>query len=152
VTKWDEAFDLAFTCARQAWQRFGDVPVGAVVLDPADRIIAAGGNDREWSGDPTGHAEIVALRAAAEKLGSWRLDGCTLVATLEPCTMCAGAIVSARLARLVYAADDPKAGAVASLFDVVRDPRLPHRVEVTRGIRAAESQELLQAFFQAQRA
>ncbi|MGJ3508187.1 nucleoside deaminase [Enemella sp. A6] len=130
----------------------GDVPIGAVVLDPSGAVIAVGGNERELTGDPTAHAEIVALRRAAERTGSWRLDGHTLVVTLEPCTMCAGAIAQARLARLVFGAYDEKAGAVASLFDVLRDPRLPHRVEVISGIAEAECAALLQEFFGGNRA
>lgn len=124
-----------------------DVPVGAVVLDASGTVIGRGHNTREAAKDPTGHAEIVALREAAERLGQWRLDGCTLVVTLEPCTMCAGAIVSARIARLVFGAMDQKAGAVGSLWDVVRDRRLNHRPEVMAGVSAAESAELLSAFF-----
>ena len=129
----------------------GDVPVGAVVLDPAGEVIASGANARERDGDPTAHAEVLALRAAARALGSWRLAGCTLVVTLEPCTMCAGALVLARVARLVYGADDPKAGAVGSLWDVVRDRRLNFRPEVVRGVLAEESAELLRGFFTAHR-
>jgi len=129
----------------------GDVPVGAVVLDPAGAVIASAANARERDGDPTAHAERLALRAAAGALGSWRLTGCTLVVTLEPCTMCAGALVLARVARLVYGADDPKAGAVGSLWDVVRDRRLNHRPEVTAGVRAEESAALLRAFFRSKR-
>lgn len=125
----------------------GDVPVGAVVLDTSGQVIGRGRNAREAEGDPTAHAEIRALRAAAETLGVWRLDGCTLVVTLEPCTMCAGATVLARIARLVYGADDPKAGAAGSLWDVVRDRRLNHRPEVRRGVAAEEASALLRAFF-----
>ncbi|MGB7963735.1 MAG: tRNA adenosine(34) deaminase TadA [Propionicimonas sp.] len=125
----------------------GDVPVGAVVLDPDGRVVARAGNERELTGDPTAHAEILALRRAAEALGSWRLEGCTLVVTLEPCTMCAGAMVLARLERLVFGAFDPKAGAVASLWDVVRDPRLNHRLEVVGGIAEQECAEVLRSFF-----
>jgi tRNA(adenine34) deaminase len=147
ATRWEAAFDLALELGRAAWENAGDVPVGAVVLDAAGAIVAAGANERELTGDPTAHAEVVALRRAAAALGSWRLTGHTLVVTLEPCAMCAGALTAARVARLVYGADDPKAGAVASLWDVVRDPRLPHRVEVTRGIRAADCADLLRAFF-----
>ena len=117
----------------------GDVPVAAVVLDPAGAVIASEANARERDGDPTAHAELLALRAAARALGDWRLTGCTLVVTLEPCTMCAGALVLARVARLVYGADDPKAGAVGSLWDVVRDRRLNSRPEVVRGVLAEES-------------
>ena len=129
----------------------GDVPIGALVLDPSGQVIATGGNERELTGDPTAHAEIVALRRAAERAGSWRLDGHTLVVTLEPCTMCAGAIAQARLARLVFGAYDDKAGAVASLFDVLRDPRLPHRVEVVGGIAEPVCASLLQEFFSTHR-
>lgn len=124
-----------------------DVPVGAVVLGPSGAQLAAACNEREASGDPTGHAEVVALRAAAAAVGSWRLDGCTLVVTLEPCTMCAGAVVLARVDRLVFGADDPKAGAVGSLWDVVRDRRLNHRPEVVRGVLADECGALLREFF-----
>ncbi|MDR0415808.1 MAG: tRNA adenosine(34) deaminase TadA [Propionibacteriaceae bacterium] len=147
ATRWEAAFDVALDMAERAWRRSGDVPVGAVVLDPAGDVVAAGANERELTGDPTAHAEVLALRRAAQAQGGWRLDGHTLVVTLEPCAMCAGAAVAARVARLVYGADDPKAGAVASLWDVVRDPRLPHRVEVTRGIRADDCAALLRAFF-----
>ena len=130
----------------------GDVPVGAVVVGPDGVELGRGCNRREQTGDPTAHAELEALRAAARALGSWRLDGCTLVVTLEPCSMCAGRMVQARVARLVFGADDPKAGAVTSLFDLVRDPRLPHRVEVRRGVLAAECGEVLRSFFRGRRA
>ncbi|MGY4718798.1 tRNA adenosine(34) deaminase TadA [Naumannella huperziae] len=129
----------------------GDIPVGAVVLDADGALIAGAGNERELTGDPTAHAEVLALRRAAARLGEWRLSGCTLVVTLEPCTMCAGASVLSRVARLVFGAYDPKAGAVASLFDVVRDPRLNHRPEVIGGVRAQESDALLTAFFAGRR-
>ncbi|WP_256372158.1 tRNA adenosine(34) deaminase TadA [Aeromicrobium sp. A1-2] len=125
----------------------GDVPVGAVVVDPHGTVIGRGRNTRERDGDPTGHAEIVAIREAAAVLGGWRLEGCTLVVTLEPCTMCAGAIVAARLEKLVFGAFDDKAGAVGSLWDVVRDRRLNHRPEVVSGILAERSTSLLQDFF-----
>jgi tRNA(adenine34) deaminase len=125
----------------------GDVPIGALVVDPSGEVIGAGFNVRERDGDPTGHAEVVALRAAAESLGAWRLTGCTLVVTLEPCTMCAGAAVLSRVGRLVFGAYDEKAGAVGSLWDVVRDRRLNHRPEVVGGVLADESAALLQAFF-----
>ncbi len=124
-----------------------DVPIGAVVLDPAGAVVAAAANERELTGDPTGHAEVLALRRAAERQGEWRLDGHTLVVTLEPCTMCAGALVLARIERLVFGAYDPKAGAVSSLFDVVRDPRLNHRIDVRGGILEAECGAALRAFF-----
>ncbi len=129
----------------------GDVPVGAVVLDADGAVIARGHNVRETTGDPTGHAELVAIRAAAAAVGGWRLDGTTLVVTLEPCTMCAGAIVLARIAKVVYGAVDPKAGAVGSLWDVVRDRRLNHRPEVVGGVLADECALPLQAFFARQR-
>jgi tRNA(adenine34) deaminase len=128
-----------------------DVPVGAVVVAPAGNELAHGRNRREQTGDPTAHAELEALRAAARTLGSWRLDGCTLVVTLEPCAMCAGALVQARVGHLVFGADDPRAGAVTSLFDLVRDPRLPHRVEVRRGVLADDCAALLRTFFATRR-
>jgi tRNA(adenine34) deaminase len=137
---------LALQQARLAADH-GDVPIGAVVLDPAGAVVAAAGNQRELANDPTAHAEILVLREAAAALGSWRLTDHTLVVTLEPCTMCAGALVLARLARLVFGAYDPKAGAVASLFDVVRDPRLNHRVDIRGGILEAECGGLLTDFF-----
>lgn len=149
-TTWAAAMGEALAAAR-AVSGHGDVPVGAVVLDPEGRVVSRAGNERELTGDPTAHAEIVALRRAAEALGSWRLEGCTLVVTLEPCTMCAGAIVLARLERLVFGAFDPKAGAVASLWDVVRDPRLNHRLEVVGGIAEQECAEVLRSFFAAHR-
>ena len=124
-----------------------DVPVGAVVLDSAGTVIGTGRNTRERDADPTGHAEIVAMREAAAATGEWRLEGCTLVVTLEPCTMCAGALVAARVERLVFGAFDEKAGAVGSLWDVVRDRRLNHRPEVVSGVLADESAELLRDFF-----
>ena len=145
-----QAMTLALDEARAALAT-GDVPVGAVVLDPAGAVIARGRNVREAEQDPSGHAEVVALRVAASALGSWRLDGCTLVVTLEPCTMCAGAIVGARIARLVFGAVDDKAGAVGSLWDVVRDRRLNHRPEVVAGILADECGALMTSFFKEQR-
>ena len=128
-----------------------DVPVGALVVDSHGDVIGRGHNTREREADPTGHAEIVAIREAAVALGSWRLEGCTLVVTLEPCTMCAGAIVASRLQRLVFGAFDPKAGAVGSLWDVVRDRRLNHRPEVVSGVLADESAALLRKFFEGHR-
>ena len=125
----------------------GDVPIGAVVVDASGRVVGAGHNVRERDGDPTGHAEVVALRAAAASVGQWRLSGCTLVVTLEPCTMCAGAAVLARVDRVVFGAYDEKAGAVGSLWDVVRDRRLNHRPEVVTGVLADESSALLRDFF-----
>jgi tRNA(adenine34) deaminase len=129
-----------------------DVPVGAVLYDPAGTELAAARNERELTGDPTAHAEILVLRRASAVLGTSHLDGCTLVVTLEPCTMCAGALVLARISRLVYGADDPKAGAVGSLWDVVRDRRLNSRPEVVRGVLADESAALLRGFFASHRA
>ena len=123
-----------------------DVPVGAVVYGPDGQELATGHNRREATGDPTAHAEVVALRAAAAVLGSWRLSGCTLVVTLEPCTMCAGALVLARVARLVFGAWEPKTGAVGSLWDVVRDRRLNHRPEVYPGILETECAALVRNF------
>jgi tRNA(adenine34) deaminase len=129
----------------------GDVPVGAVVLAADGSVVGRGRNAREASGDATAHAEVLALRAAAAALGRWRLDGCTLVVTLEPCTMCAGALVLARVSRLVFGAWDPKAGAAGSVRDVVRDRRLNHRAEVVGGVRADECAELLRSFFSTHR-
>ena len=137
---------LALDQARLA-ARHGDVPVGAVVIDQDGGVLAAVGNEREIRHDPTAHAELLALREASRRLRSWRLNGLTLVVTLEPCTMCAGALVLARVARLVFGAFDPKAGAVSSLFDVVRDPRLNHRVDVRSGVLEAECSALLKDFF-----
>ena len=131
--------------------RTADVPVGAVVLDAHGEVVARGRNRREADGDPTAHAEIVAIRAAARAVGSWRLDGLTLVVTLEPCTMCAGAITVARLSRLVYGAADPRAGAVGSLWDVVRDQRLVPVPEVIGGVLAGESLKIIQTFFSERR-
>lgn len=125
----------------------GDVPIGAVVLDPAGDVIGRGRNVREADADPTGHAEVVALRQAARTRGEWRLDGCTLVVTLEPCTMCAGALVLARVKTLVFGAYDDKAGAVGSLWDVVRDRRLNHRPDVVAGVAAEASAAMLADFF-----
>jgi tRNA(adenine34) deaminase len=129
----------------------GDVPVGAVVLDPRGDVIGRGHNAREARDDPTAHAELLAIRAAAAAVGEWRLSGCTLVVTLEPCTMCAGALVLARVDRLVYGATDEKAGAVGSLWDVVRDRRLNHRPVGVGGVLAVECGALLTAFFDGHR-
>lgn len=146
TSAYDVAMRAALDQARAALDT-GDVPIGAVVLDPAGAVIGTGHNVREAAADPTGHAEVVALRAAAARRGEWRLDGCTLVVTLEPCTMCAGATVLARVGRLVFGAYDDKAGAVGSLWDVVRDRRLNHRPEVVAGVLAEESTELLRSWF-----
>jgi tRNA(adenine34) deaminase len=124
-----------------------DVPVGAVMLDAGGAVVARARNRREADGDPTAHAEMLAIREAARITGQWRLTGCTLVVTLEPCTMCAGAVTMARIGRLVYGAEDPKAGAVGSLWDVVRDRRLAHRPEVIGGVLASECAALLRQFF-----
>lgn len=130
----------------------GDVPVGAVVLSAAGEELAVGGNERQLDADVSAHAEIVALRRAAGVLGDgWRLPGCTLVVTLEPCAMCAGAIVASRIERLVFGAFDPKAGAVTSLWDLVRDPRLNHRVDVVSGVLADEAEAQLKGFFESRR-
>jgi len=135
----------------QAAAASGEVPVGAVVLDASGAVIAVAHNEREVGSDPTAHAEVMALRRAGAALGSWHLDGCTLVVTLEPCTMCAGALVLARVSRLVFGAWDPKAGAVGSLWDVVRDRRLNHRPEVTAGVSADECGSLIADFFEQRR-
>jgi tRNA(Arg) A34 adenosine deaminase TadA len=130
----------------------GDVPVGALIIDAAGRELARAHNRREADADPTAHAEILALRAAARQRGHWRLDDCTLFVTLEPCAMCAGAMVNARLGRLVFGASDPKAGAVVSLYRLAEDARLNHRFAVTAGCASEASVALLQGFFKALRA
>lgn len=132
-------------------QTDGDVPVGALVLDPSGKIIGSGWNRREVDSDPTAHAEVIALREAGATLGTWNLSGCTLVVTLEPCTMCAGAVVSSRISTLVFGAWDPKAGACGSVRDVVRDSRLNHEVEVVPGVLEDEATAQLRAFFAAKR-
>jgi tRNA(adenine34) deaminase len=142
----DAAMVAALDVARSALAA-GEVPIGAVVLDPSGGVIASAHNERESLRDPTAHAEVVALRRAGTALGAWQLSGCTLVVTVEPCTMCAGALVLARVARLVFGAWDPKAGAVGSLWDVVRDRRLNHRPEVVAGVRESECAQLVAAFF-----
>jgi tRNA(adenine34) deaminase len=129
----------------------GDVPIGAVVVDQDGRVVATGHNQREVTGDPTAHAEVVALREAAVARGSWRLAGCTLVVTLEPCTMCAGAVVLSRLDRLVFGAWNDEMGAVGTLWDVVRDRRLNHRPEVVTGVLQHDCARLLSDFFARQR-
>jgi tRNA(adenine34) deaminase len=137
---------LALAVAQRALPG-GDVPIGAVVLDARGAVIGEGFNRRELDSDPTAHAEVLALRAAANEVGQWRLEGATLVVTLEPCTMCAGALVLARVDRVVFGAFDPKAGAVGSLWDVVRDPRLNHRPEVVAGVLAEDCGRALREFF-----
>ena len=144
MSPYDEAMRAALALASQALPA-GDVPIGAVVLDASGTVVGSGFNERELTGDPTAHAEVLALRRAA--VGGWRLTGHTLVVTLEPCTMCAGAAVLARVDRIVYGAADPKAGAVGSLWDVVRDRRLNHRPEVVSGVLADQAAELLREFF-----
>ena len=137
---------LALAEARSALDT-GDVPIGAVLLDADGVVLATGRNEREALADPTAHAEIVALRRAASDLGSWHLAHTTLVVTLEPCVMCAGAILQSRVPRVVFGAWDEKAGAVGSVFDVLRDRRLPHRAEVIAGVREGECSRLLEGFF-----
>jgi tRNA(adenine34) deaminase len=141
---------LALAQARRAAEH-DDVPIGAVVVREDD-VIAAAHNERELRKDPTAHAEVLALRAASEALGTWRLDDCTLYVTLEPCPMCAGALVLARLERLVYGPQDPKAGAAYSLYNIVGDPRLNHQVEIVAGIEEETSAQLLRDFFETRRA
>jgi tRNA(adenine34) deaminase len=143
---WRAAMRLALDEAARAAE-VGDVPVGAVVLSADGTVLATGHNEREATGDPSAHAEIVALRRAATTLGEWRLPGCTLVVTLEPCTMCAGAVQQSRVDRLVYGARDDKAGAAGSLWDLVRDRRLNHRPEVIEGVLADDCARLLTDFF-----
>lgn len=148
---WREPMRTALAEARAALAT-DDVPIGAIVVDRDGSVLGTGRNVREADADPTGHAEVVALRAAARARGEWRLSGCTLVVTLEPCTMCAGAAVLARVDRVVFGAHDEKAGAVGSLWDVVRDRRLNHRPEVVAGVLADESAVLLDTFFRSHRA
>jgi tRNA(adenine34) deaminase len=139
------AIELSEACVAH-----GDVPIGAVVVRDGEELAGAG-NERELRGDPTAHAEVLALRDASAAVGSWRLERCTLVVTLEPCAMCAGAAVLARIPRVVFGAPDPKAGFVGSLGDLVRDPRLNHRAEVTDGVLADECGDLLRSFFRDRR-
>jgi tRNA(adenine34) deaminase len=146
----DEAMDIALAEAALAADA-GDVPVGAVVLDADGRELARRHNERHADGDPTAHAEVLALRDAAATVGSWRLDGCTLVVTLEPCPMCAGAVVNGRVARVVFGAPDPKAGACGSLYNLCADPRLNHEAVVVHGMRAEASAALLTSFFASRR-
>lgn len=130
----------------------GEVPVGCVIVDASGRVISRGQNRRERDEDPSAHAEVIAMRAAGKALGTWRLEGCVMAVTLEPCPMCAGALVNGRLARVVFGASDPKAGATGTLMNLCQDARLNHRVEITPGILAEECAEQLRAFFRAQRA
>lgn len=145
----EEAMDLALEQARRAEQH-GDVPIGAAILRDGE-LLAAAGNERELRNDPTAHAEVLAIRAAAAALGGWRLPGTTLYVTLEPCAMCAGAIVLARIPTVVFGTPDPKAGAAGSVLDVLASPALNHRPEVIPGVRAAESAALIRDFFAARR-
>jgi tRNA(adenine34) deaminase len=140
----------ALRCARGAGER-GEVPVGAVLVGPAGEVLAAAGNAPIERNDPTAHAEILAVRAAGERVANYRLPGCTLYVTLEPCPMCANALVHARIARLVIGALDPKNGACGSVMDLVRDPRANHQIEVVDGVLAAEASELLKEFFRERR-
>jgi tRNA(adenine34) deaminase len=149
-TPYADSMRAALEQARLAEAK-GDVPVGAVIVDAIGRILGRGHNQRAISADPTAHAEVLAIREAAVRRGTWRLDDLTLVVTLEPCTMCAGAIVLSRLARVVYGAADPKAGAVGSLWDVVRDRRLNHRPEVISGVLVDECGALLREWFTGRR-
>ncbi|MFF3025764.1 tRNA adenosine(34) deaminase TadA [Microbacterium sp. NPDC057944] len=146
----DRAMTRALELAAEA-AAADEIPVGAVVLDAEGRVLAEGRNDREATHDPTGHAEVNALRGAAASLGSWNLDGCTLVVTLEPCVMCAGAILQSRISRVVFGAWDDKAGAAGSMYDVLRDRRLPYRSEVVGGVEADAATGLLRAFFEQRR-
>ena len=139
--------EIALAAGERAWREHGDVPIGAVILDSHGELIATGANERELTGDPTAHAEVVAIRKAGIERRSWRLDGCTLLVTLEPCAMCAGAILQSRISRLIFGAWDEKAGAVGSVIDVIRDPRSLHKIEVITGVLAERSSQLLKEFF-----
>lgn len=144
---YDSAMQQALSLAAFAASTSADVPVGAVIIDERGNVVAQAANMREAQHDPTAHAEVLAIRWAAERLGTWRLDKATLVVTLEPCVMCAGAIVLSRLSRVVFGTWDPKAGAAGSLFDLLRDRRLNHRPEVITGVRADECGQILRDFF-----
>ena len=148
----DELFMRAALAEAEAASTAGDVPVGAIIVGPSGDVVARGRNRREQDKDPTAHAEVDALRLASRELAAWRLEGATVYVTLEPCPMCAGALVNARIARVVYGCADPKAGAIDTLFNIGRDARLNHRFEVTSGVLAAECASLLRAFFAARRA
>mgnify|MGYP003327412789 CR=1 FL=1 len=147
---YEKLMSAALTAAADALKN-GDVPVGAIVLDPVGNVIGTGANRREIDNDPSAHAEVVAMREAAKKLNNWRLDGCTVVVTLEPCAMCAGAIAQSRVKTLIFGAWDEKAGAVGSIWDVLRDPRSPHRTEVISGILEKECADILAQFFKTKR-
>lgn len=148
---YEDAMAKAIELARAAASASGDVPVGAIILNKDGEVIATGANQRELSNNPIAHAEIIAIQKAASAIGSWRLDSCTLVVTLEPCSMCAGAIAQARIPRLVFGAWDEKAGAVGSQWDLLRDPRQLHKPEVISGVLADDCAKLLAEFFQAKR-
>ena len=149
--KYEEAMAKAIELARAAASASGDVPVGAIILNQSGEVIATGANQREMSHNPVAHAEIIAIQKAASAIGNWRLDGCTLIVTLEPCAMCAGAIAQARIPRLVFGAWDEKAGAVGSQWDLLRDPRQLHKPEVVAGVLTDECAALLADFFQEKR-
>lgn len=149
--KYEEAMAKAIELARAAASASGDVPVGAIILNKENEVIATGANQREMSHNPVAHAEIIAIQKAASAIGNWRLDDCTLVVTLEPCAMCAGAIAQARIPKLIFGAWDEKAGAVGSQWDLLRDPRQLHRPEVIAGVMAEECAALLAEFFQEKR-
>ena len=148
---YEDAMAKAIELARAAASASGDVPVGAIILNKDGEVISTGANQRELSNNPTAHAEIIAIQKAASAIGNWRLDGCTLVVTLEPCSMCAGAIAQARIPRLVFGAWDEKAGAVGSQWDLLRDPRQLHKPEVISGVLADQCAKLLGEFFQEKR-
>jgi tRNA(adenine34) deaminase len=142
--------DKAIAIAKKALAT-GDVPVGAIIINSEGELIGSGANEREANSDPTSHAEIVAIRNAASYLQNSRLDGCTLIVTLEPCAMCAGAIAQSRISNLIFGAWDEKAGAVGSVWDVIRDPRALYKINVTSGIRESECAKILTSFFEGQR-
>ncbi|MEY3769617.1 MAG: hypothetical protein RL390_481 [Actinomycetota bacterium] len=149
--KYEEAMAKAIELARAAASASGDVPVGAIVLNKNNEVIATGANQKEMSHNPVAHAEMIAIQKATSAIGNWRLDDCTLVVTLEPCAMCAGAIAQARIPRLIFGAWDEKAGAVGSQWDLLRDPRQLHKPEVIAGVMAEECAALLAEFFQEKR-
>jgi len=148
---WASYMQAALVEAQLAADTSGDVPVGAIIVSESGEIVARGGNQKELLSDPTAHAEIIAIREATASLGDWRLNGCTLVVTLEPCVMCAGAIQASRLSRVVFGAWDEKVGASGSLYDLVRDKRLGSQIEVISDVLANESKTLLTNFFSAKR-
>ena len=149
--KYEEAMAKAIELARVTASASGDVPVGAIILNAAGEVIATGANQRELTHNPVAHAEVIAIQKAASAIGNWRLEDCTLVVTLEPCAMCAGAIAQSRISKLVFGAWDEKAGAVGSQWDLLRDPRQLHKPEVMAGLMADECAELLRDFFKTRR-